>query len=268
MDQDLVDNKDYVDKQIDAKIIEINNNDNIYEIGTVVNVRDFIVEVTGINNVMFYEKINIANKAMGYVNSINENSVTVAVLRIDSPINVGDIVYSTNVLYKGSYSRSSMGRVIDLFGNDKLSGKKYSDLIEVPIERKTIPIMDRGTVNRPLLTGITGIDLIGYSEITFEVSFYSDLNCENGFGNITATGKTLEGGMIANNFLEFGTKIYIEGLGLKTVEDRGSKKYFNAINKIDVFVPRINGESDSEYYKRVNSLGRKNIDGYILFNGE
>ena len=160
MDQDLVDNKDYVDRQIDAKIIEINNNDNIYEIGTVVNVRDFIIEVTGINNVMFYEKINIANKAMGYVNSINENSVTVAVLRIDSPINVGDIVYSTNVLYKGSYSKSSMGRVIDLFGNDKLSGKKYSDLIEVPIERKTIPIMDRGTVNRPLLTGITGIDLM------------------------------------------------------------------------------------------------------------
>ena len=160
MDQDLVDDKDYVDRQIDAKIIEINNNDNIYEIGTVVNVKDFIIEVTGINNVMFYEKINIANKAMGYVNSINENSVTVAVLRIDSPINVGDIVYSTNLLYKGSYSPSSMGRIIDLFGNDKLSGKKYSDLIEVPIERKTIPIMDRGTVNRPLLTGITGIDLM------------------------------------------------------------------------------------------------------------
>ena len=152
--------QDYVDKQIDAKIIEINNNDNIYEIGTVVNVRDFIIEVTGINNVMFYEKINIANKALGYVNSINESTVTVAVLRIDAPINVGDMVYSTNTLYTGSYSNSSFGRVIDLFGNDKLSGKKYSDLIDIPIERKTIPIMDRGTVNRPLLTGITGIDLM------------------------------------------------------------------------------------------------------------
>ena len=152
--------QDYVDKQIDAKIIEINNNDNIYEIGSVVNVRDFIIEVTGINNVMFYEKINIANKAIGYVNRINENTVTVAVLKIDSPINVGDMVYSTNVLYTGSYSPSSFGRVIDLFGVDKLSGKVFSDLVEMPIERKTIPIMDRGTVNRPLLTGITGIDLM------------------------------------------------------------------------------------------------------------
>ena len=44
--------QDYVDKQIDAKIIEINNNDNIYEIGSVVNVRDFIIEVTSISNVL------------------------------------------------------------------------------------------------------------------------------------------------------------------------------------------------------------------------
>lgn len=152
--------QDYVDKKIDAKIIEINNSDNIYEIGTVVNVKEFIIEVTGINNVMFYEKINIANKALGYVNSINESSVTVAVLKIDSPINVGDMVYSTNTLYMGAYSPSSFGRVIDLFGVDKLSGRKYNDLTEIPIERKTIPIMDRGTVNRPLLTGISGIDLM------------------------------------------------------------------------------------------------------------
>ena len=152
--------QDYVDKKIDAKIIEINNSDNIYEIGTVVNVKEFIIEVTGINNVMFYEKINIANKALGYVNSINESSVTVAVLKIDSPINVGDMVYSTNTLYMGAYSPSSFGRVIDLFGVDKLSGRKYNDLTDIPIERKTIPIMDRGTVNRPLLTGISGIDLM------------------------------------------------------------------------------------------------------------
>ena len=111
------------------------------------------------------------------------------------------------------------------------------------------------------LRDITGMDVIGYEKHTFEIS----LNCENGFGNITATGKTLEDGMIANNFLEFGTKVYIEGLGLKTVEDRGSKKYFNAVNKADVFVPRNHGESDSEYYKRVNNLGRRYINGYILY---
>ena len=152
--------QDYVDKQVDSKIIEISNNKNIYDVGTVINVRDFIIEVAGLDSVMFYEKINIANKAIGYVNSINESSVNIAILKINTPINVGDMVYSTNVLYKGFFSKDSVGRVIDLFGEDKLSNKKFSDLIEIPIERKTIPIMDRTAVNRPLLTGIAGIDLM------------------------------------------------------------------------------------------------------------
>lgn len=152
--------RDYVDKQVDAKILSINNNENIYDVGTVINVKDFIVEVAGMVDVMFYEKINIANKAFGYVTAINESTINVAILKIDSPINVGDMAYSTNTLYQGSFSKSSMGRIIDLFGEDKISSKKFSDLIDIPIERKTIPIMDRTAVNRPLLTGIGGIDLM------------------------------------------------------------------------------------------------------------
>ena len=152
--------RDYVDKQVDAKILSINNNENIYDVGTVINVKDFIVEVAGMVDVMFYEKINIANKAFGYVIAINESTINVAILKIDSPINVGDMAYSTNTLYQGSFSKSSMGRIIDLFGEDKISSKKFSDLIDIPIERKTIPIMDRTAVNRPLLTGIGGIDLM------------------------------------------------------------------------------------------------------------
>lgn len=152
--------QDYIDKKLNAKIDEINRQENIYDVGTVIQVRDFIIEVSGMENVMFYEKINISNKAIGYVNSITEDSVTIAVLKIYAPINIGDVVYSTRTLYQGSYSPSSIGRVIDLFGEDKLSSKKFEDLEDIPIERPPIPIMDRGVVNRPLLTGITGIDLL------------------------------------------------------------------------------------------------------------
>ncbi len=151
---------DYALKQVDDKLSEIAKNKNVYAVGEVINVRDFIIEVAGMDNVMFYEKVNIANKAFGYVNAINENSVTVAVLKITASINVGDLVYSTNTLYTGLYSPSSVGRIIDLFGEDKLTSKKFNDLHDVPIERKTIPIMDRTAVKRPLLTGITGIDLM------------------------------------------------------------------------------------------------------------
>lgn len=102
-------------------------------------------------------------------------------------------------------------------------------------------------------------------EVTFHISFYTDLACENGgWANLTASGKTLADGMVANNQLPFGTKIYVEGYGLKTVEDRGSSKYFTDETKIDIYVPRKNGESDTEYRERVKAMGRKDIKGYIF----
>lgn len=114
------------------------------------------------------------------------------------------------------------------------------------------------------LSKLSGLNVVGFTEYTFEVSFYSDLNCENGWGNITAYGETLSDGMIANNFLPKDTMVYFDGLGTKRVADTGSDKYFNAINKADVFVPRQSGEDPDEYFRRVNNMGRKHVTGYIL----
>jgi len=41
-----------------------------------------------------------------------------------------------------------------------IAGKKFDNLVELKVENPPIPLMDRGTVKRELLTGITGIDLI------------------------------------------------------------------------------------------------------------
>ena len=54
----------------------------------------------------------------------------------------------------------SMGKVIDIFGNDLIAGKKFDNLVEVPIENEPIPIMDRGLVTREFLTGLTSIDML------------------------------------------------------------------------------------------------------------
>ncbi len=57
---------------------------------------------------------------------------------------------------------------------------------------------------------------------------------------ITASGKKVKVGMVANNWLPFGTKVFIKGLGEFTVEDRGSKKYFGTKKEkrqcIDVYM--------------------------------
>lgn len=150
----------YITKKVNSKVDSIRDNNNVFDVGTVVKVNDFIIEVSGLDNVMFYEKINVSNKAFGYVNSIKEDTVVVALLKIKESVSVGDTVSSTNTLYTGSFSPSSVGRIVDLFGEDKLTSKIFDDLIDIPIERPTIPIMDRSMVKRPLLTGITGIDMM------------------------------------------------------------------------------------------------------------
>ena len=101
--------------------------------------------------------------------------------------------------------------------------------------------------------------------INFELTFYSDLDCENGFGNTTCESKTLINGMVANNFYDLGTTIHLENYGDVIVSDRGSKKYFNNYFRLDVFVARINSnEDDDVYLKRVNNMGKKYIKGYII----
>lgn len=110
-----------------------------------------------------------------------------------------------------------------------------------------------------------GISIDQLQPIMMEISYYSDLAIENSkYGNITATGKTLQNGMIANNHLDFGTNVYIESEGMKVVEDRGNSKYFSTVAACDVFVPRISGENNTEYFNRVNAKGRHYKQAYII----
>ena len=147
---------DNIDKTID----NIKNNENVYSTGRVIKVGKYNIEVSGLNDVAFYEAINIGNKASGYVMGIYPNKVIVSLVNIEEEIVPGDIVYSLKKEFKCLFSLDSMGKVIDIFGNDLIAGKKFDKLVEVPIENPPLSIMDRSAVNRELLTGISGIDLM------------------------------------------------------------------------------------------------------------
>lgn len=100
--------------------------------------------------------------------------------------------------------------------------------------------------------------------ITFEITFYTSLNEENGYGGITASGKKLGDTMVlASNVYPFGTIIYLEGFGELEVQDRGGVE-FDSENRLDVYIPRQSGESDAEYKKRVIEYGRRSVSGKIL----
>ena len=91
---------------------------------------------------------------------IYPDRVIVSLVKIDSEVKPGDMAYALKKEFKCLFSLDSVGKVIDIFGNDLIAGKRFDNLIELSIENPPIPLMDRGPVKRELLTGITGIDLI------------------------------------------------------------------------------------------------------------
>ena len=150
----------HIEDLLNQKIEKIKSNENVFDTGKVIRVKEYIIEVSGLENVKYFEKVNIGEKGMGYVNQINENSVTVAIVKEYTPIEVGDIVNATGEPFRAIFASQALGRVIDIFGVDLLTGRAFDKFEYINVENPTIPIMDRRQVKRPMLTGISGIDLI------------------------------------------------------------------------------------------------------------
>lgn len=150
----------HITNLVNEKVSKIKEKNNVFDSGKVVRIKDYIVEVSGLENVMYFEKIIIMEKGMGYVNAIYEHSVSVAIVKEYSKIEMGDIANSTGEIFKAIFSEDAMGRITDIFGVDQLSGKPFENFSYIDIERPNVPIIDRTPVCRPLLTGIAGIDLI------------------------------------------------------------------------------------------------------------
>lgn len=130
-----------------------------------------------------------------------------------------------------------------------------------PVKKVSAPVKPKTTTTvKPATTTQTSDSDKNWK--TFTLSFYTNLPSENGGYTITASGKSLRFGMVASNFYSLGTEIYLNGYGTMTVEDRGGSNFNNSY-RLDVFIPRRSGESNSEYLRRVNNMGMPKVKGYV-----
>ena len=104
-------------------------------------------------------------------------------------------------------------------------------------------------------------------EVKIEATFYTSLPEENGgeqYAGMNALGGKLHTGSLAvPKEIPLGTEFIIDGLpsavgtnNFKADDRGGAIKMKGDTVRVDVFVARLNGESDSQYNKRVNDLGR------------
>ncbi|MBS6398150.1 MAG: F0F1 ATP synthase subunit alpha [Clostridiales bacterium] len=149
-----------INSVIEEKIAGIKAGANAYATGRVRLVREYIVEITGLDGAAYFERVLIGDHAEGYVDAVRQDCVLVALTRMEGKVHIGDRAVATGKEFAAQYSPYSLGHIVDIFGEDKLAGKRLDGLYDIPIEEEPIPIMDRTTVNRPLHTGITGIDML------------------------------------------------------------------------------------------------------------
>ena len=81
-----------------------------------------------------------------------------------------------------------------------------------------------------------------FAEEVWKITSYcSCVKCCGKSDGITASGKPVKYGYVVCNWLKFGTKVNIKGLGVFVVADRGAKSLFgsknNHIKHLDVYMP-------------------------------
>ena len=69
----------FVEGLVNAKLRNMKEMRNVYEVGHVTKVKDYILEVTGLESVGFYERVVISNYSVGYVTAIKNGSTLVRI---------------------------------------------------------------------------------------------------------------------------------------------------------------------------------------------
>ncbi|MEG0683459.1 MAG: F0F1 ATP synthase subunit alpha [Coprobacillus sp.] len=151
---------DFMKEKITSKIHNMQASTNVFETGRIIRIYKYVVEIKGLMNAGYFEEVQIGNKAKGYINVIKEDSVIVSLVKIEKDIYVGDEATLTGRKFEATFSEDSIGHIVDMFGKDQMNAQYFANYKSQPIEHNAISIMSRNSVNRPLYTGISGIDLL------------------------------------------------------------------------------------------------------------
>ncbi len=129
------------------------------EVGTVLQVGDGIARIYGLSKVQSGELVEFANGLKGIVLNLEEDNVGAVVLGTSNDIKEGDVVKRTGKIASINVGEGMLGRVVNTMGQPidgkgPITGKLY----EMPLERKAPGVIYRQPVNEPLQTGLKAVD--------------------------------------------------------------------------------------------------------------
>ena len=130
----------------------------VSEVGEVIEIGDGVARVSGLENVMSSELVELPNGVFGMALNLEEDNVGLVLFGESRKVKEGDLAKRTERVVEVPVGEEMLGRVVNPLGHP-MDGKGPIDAKEsLPIERKALGVMQRSPVNQPLQTGIKAID--------------------------------------------------------------------------------------------------------------
>jgi F-type H+-transporting ATPase subunit alpha len=126
--------------------------------GTIVSVKDGIIRIFGLTDVMFGEVISLGNNTYALALNLERDSVGAVVLGDYMHLDEGQKAHCTGKILEVPIGEALLGRVVDALGRPiDGKGEIKTDLMS-PIDVVAPGVIDRESVNEPMPTGIKSID--------------------------------------------------------------------------------------------------------------
>ena len=130
----------------------------ISEVGEVIMVGDGVARVSGLENVMSSELVELPNGVYGMALNLEADNVGLVLFGDARHVKEGDLAKRTGKVVEVPVGKELLGRVVNPLGQP-IDGKGAIDATNsLPVERKALGVMQRQPVTEPLQTGIKAVD--------------------------------------------------------------------------------------------------------------
>ena len=151
-------NPSEISELIKSRIIDLGDDTQVHNQGTVISVTDGICRIHGLSGVMQGEMLAFPGNTFGLALNLERDSVGAVVLGSYEHIKEGDEVKCTGRILEVPVGRELLGRVVNALGQP-IDGQGPINAKETDIIEKVAPgVIARQSVSQPLQTGLKAID--------------------------------------------------------------------------------------------------------------
>lgn len=134
--------------------------DNLDEIGIVVQVGDGICKIFGLTNAVYGELVQFEEGNQGIVLNLSEDFVSVFLLKTNIPVSEQEVVKRLGSVLKVPSGKAMLGRIVNALGEPIDALGDIEPEAYMPVEAESPAIIDRTPIDESLETGIMIVDAL------------------------------------------------------------------------------------------------------------